>query len=777
MTSFHLQRVFSLVLSSSSGAPLRAMTEEETKVEALMRRMSNAATVRVLSKGRNGDSSMDAGLMAEQRAANLALRNLKTQGEVEVKEKEVEGPSDALFEINEAYTEVTEMLEQGQDIWKYMVELGGEEAVNAMKANTELVATVVQSMQLVGTVISVVASSMTLYRLDKDKEIAQYEFARASGIAGERHIVAVRRATAATCRLMDSLRQPLKEVINARALDLLKGEQGAPEFWKALGLPLTLKDVTDPKATRDVQTLSDNARKRVSVTIATRFCGVFAPMLTRMEDLFSPAGECVLRLQANAPKPDKGYIAITGSSDVSAQANVRQTSKDVTGKVPSLSGGDFNLPRVETCLDADIYDVQIANDAAIAKALTTLGYTRMADIDASWAPKGDKFLTFEGDLNRHMAEPSAAGTVPGWSHTTQMTTVYILTCKALHDKASDTKVVLDQKIKDFFALLKFPVTDVTFAVRYPDELDDAKSAQAKLQAAGYQMVHFSLGGIPVEDMAFNFGRDIKDRKTASIDFKACKANNVRRGIKEHKAVVTMHILRGGVTPLTDMRLAPFASVSATSGSKIFSSSVGSLADTFFIRNQKAMEALKGPHPPHVQTMATRWYPTKTIAQGTVGTPIAAEKAVSMVTPPSCKDSWDTVTRVDAKWRKQGLFQLLFNREGTETEVTFYKHSFNPRCEVDANAKTLWERVATSPYPDNDRKEAIAQKPYLWVNRRYAIPTFGPLMQDVAACPWECADALKGIVLPPASLYASANTLQQQQRAFAIDADFKVLSQP
>lgn len=82
--------------------------------------------------------------------------------------------------------------------------------------------------------------------------------------------------------------------------------------------------------------------------------------------------------------------------------------------------------------------------------------------------------------------------------------------------------------------------------------------------------------------------------------------------------------------------------------------------------------------------------------------------------------------------------------------------------------------------DNDGKEAITQKPYLWVKRRYAMPAF-ELSQpnNIAACPWECSDALKGVILPPASLYTSQSALKKLREApvtaggFDIDAQFEI----
>lgn len=98
---------------------------------------------------------------------------------------------------------------------------------------------------------------------------------------------------------------------------------------------------------------------------------------------------------------------------------------------------------------------------------------------------------------------------------------------------------------------------------------------------------------------------------------------------------------------------------------------------------------------------------------------------------------------------------------------------------------MWQHRSSLPakhslLQDNDGAVSRTQKPYLWVKRRFALPTIAVSEHNaVAACPWECSEQLKGIVMPPASIYASQSALKTlrdtdpAKGGFDMDRDFEL----
>lgn len=662
------------------------MLPEEITIEAAMRRMSDTAMMRTYASSSGSTSDT---VLAAQRDANKVL--LTSQGSMSMQLPEAESRWDGVLELKEYVDGAVDVLEASNSLTEGILKFlnHGKELEGAVSSGLDIADTAIQGFHAVVAVVGAVSNFLSLRRLRQAEEKSELEFGRDSGVFSERHTHAVRRGLASTCRLFDSLRVPLETMINApltriamsdaklAALKATNPKMERPDFSVALGLDNLLK-------------LSGPAKRRISVTMATRFCSIFQPMLARIEELFAKQGECAQELQST--DNNQPLKQLTGATDVSATAHIRSTSKDLLGlkAVPALAGVDLTYPRVETCLKDDIYDIQIAKDSDVASSLGHLGYEPMKDIEASWVANGDDYVVFGADLNPVMEAPTKPADQLK-SEAKRMARVFTLTCEQLHKKgAAICGSVSGASSKQclYYQALRFPVTDVTFAYRYDDELDD-KSAQLKLQKAGYQMLELNEGNT-VADLANNLLTDFKKvaNPPTPLTKKMCEENDVRRGSSTAaKAIVTMHILRGGMTPLTDIRLAPFVS-------KPKKGNAGSLETTFWMQNTAYSKAHSTPY-----TLPTRPYPVATplpspMAQATGS---ITDKALSLVVPPTCIDPTDTTVFIDEKWMKKDLWQMVRGKEGTETKEVIIKHVFDSRCTLGAD-KSMWERVAASPYP-------------------------------------------------------------------------------
>lgn len=214
-------------------------------------------------------------------------------------------------------------------------------------------------------------------------------------------------------------------------------------------------------------------------------------------------------------------------------------------------------------------------------------------------------------------------------------------------------------------------------------------------------------------------------------------------------MVTMHILRGGMTPLQDIRLAPFVSVSQTGGDYTHKGDADSLTQPFCVQN--AAYSLKTSTS---YILPTRWYKLGTVLPDPISkfTGSIQGGVLSMVAPPECKNPVDVTTLIDKPWMKKNLWQMVRGKEGTEATANFVKHAFDSRCEFDAN-KAIWERVAASPYP---------------VRRWFRLQS--PFMQVLAAFHWSrrCQSQQSCfLVFAFRSLLAAGQREQRRQDAEAV----------
>lgn len=154
----------------------------------------------------------------------------------------------------------------------------------------------------------------------------------------------------------------------------------------------------------------------------------------------------------------------------------------------------------------------------------------------------------------------------------------------------------------------------------------------------------------------------------------------------------MHTMRGGMTPLQDIRLAPFVSVA---GKGQFKGDADKLDQPFCVQNGAYSLKLGKGMP-----LPMRWYPVGQPLPSPISlaTTSLTGGVLSMIVPPECKDPVDITTPIDKKWMERNLWQQFRGKEGTEKDVKIIKHTFDSRCPVNSTTKATWERVASSPFP-------------------------------------------------------------------------------
>lgn len=70
------------------------------------------------------------------------------------------------------------------------------------------------------------------------------------------------------------------------------------------------------------------------------------------------------------------------------------------------------------------------------------------------------------------------------------------------------------------------------------------------------------------------------------------------------------------------------------------------------------------------------------------------------------------------------------------------HTMKTSCDV-SGAHATWERVPISPYTSCATAACAIARPYLWLERRYAVPAFTPHSAiALPGCPHECNPSLQ-----------------------------------